>query len=692
MKKWYSTPLARGISAASLLLLLSPAFASASDEPSRALDDMVITATKRDTSLEGFSGSISVKDETFIEEHNIKDLNELTRFIPNVFFKKTTSGDAFISRGVSTIDTSLFSPMGLYINDVSYPLSYMQNQGIQDAQRVEVLRGPQGTLYGRNSESGVIHVVLEEPGDETKASTTLEAGNNNTWYGAASISGPIKQETLYFGLSVSGRRSDGYMENEVTGKDDVGDEETLSGRGTLRWTPSQRFELSASLDGTERDLGISALRLEDGPQASDRHKVRSSEADETEEKESGGVVKLKWHGDKTDITSITSNRRFTKEFLHDFDRTPVKLGATNIDIDQDNWSQEFRVASASEEDLSWLVGLFGFHEELDSTFKFDHVSPFLNKTRKTDSESDGCALFGQSTYAFTDRFNVTGGLRVDYASAEGTQAYTSKDGLATYTDTLSQTEWLPMASASYALRENLTAYATWSRGWLSGGYNYFSATDEDNFSYDPEYTDNFEVGLKTHLFQRRLKADLSLFYIDIDDKQVREEVPGGGPGVWKFSNAAKAHTKGFELEITALPLANLELFSSVGLADSEIDTWSGTAGGLPVDYSGNALPWAPEFTWNAGLGYTMANGIYGAADVSGAGKQYFDAGNTIEENGYTLVNAKIGYAWKQLDVSVYCKNIFDEAYATKKVKNSAGFTMVEDGEPLTFGLTLNWRI
>ena len=123
-----SAPFKRGALAACLAVLLATPVVFAAEKPQRVLDEMVITASKRESSLEDFAGSIAVKDAQFITDHEIKNLSELTLFIPNVYFKKATSGDAFVSRGISTIDTSLFSPMGLYINDVSYPLSYMQNQ------------------------------------------------------------------------------------------------------------------------------------------------------------------------------------------------------------------------------------------------------------------------------------------------------------------------------------------------------------------------------------------------------------------------------------------------------------------------------------------------------------------------------------------------------------------------------------
>ena len=656
-----------------------------------AIEKITVTAGKRQSLARDFPGSISVKDNLFLEEHQALTTDAMTRFIPNLFYKKAVSGDAFVARGISTIDTSLFSPMGLYINDVAYPLSYMQSRFLFDVMQVEVLKGPQSTLYGKNSSSGVINVVLTEPGNEFYGRTLLEAGSYNTFYGGMAAGGPVIKDKLFWGMSASGLDTDGYMENQTTGADDVSDDRHVSARGTLRWTPNEALSASFFMDGQDRDTGVSDLRFEDGPFATEPFKVVSNGPDRSCQDSLGQALRISYQGRST-ITSITAHQRFNRDMIMDFDRSPMPLGHALVDLTQDSWSQEFRVSGNSEKLLNWLAGVYASRETLDNTWALNHVNPVMANRRVSDSTTHSLALFGQSTLSLTDHLKATAGLRLDHYEGEGHQAYTRSGLTRLFDKDLSQTQWLPMAALSYAFTDGIDGYATYSTGWLAGGYNFYSAASQETFTYDPEYTTNYEAGIKARFFNNRLKTNLSIFYTDIEDKQVREEIPGGGAGAWEFTNAARAHTQGVELEVTALPMGNLEIFGGVGYARSEVDDWTGRAGGKSVDYSGKRLPWAPELTANAGIGYYMKNGFYTVADLFWAGCQYFDAANTLEDEGYELVNIKAGYRFKQFDISIWCKNLFDQKYANKKVKDNMGRTLIEDGQPLTVGITFNWRL
>lgn len=665
--------------------------AHSSDGTVLSIEDVTVTAAKKESVADDFPGSISVVSQAFLDEHAVADMGELTRFVPNVFLKKATSGDAFVSRGISTIDISFYSPMGLYVDDVAYPLSYMQDQHLFDVERVEILRGPQSTLYGRNSASGVINIVQAQPDNENKIRVFLETGSNRSYAGGGRICGPAVKDKLYYDVSVHSLRTDGYMENEITGDDTVSEEERIAVRGTLRWTPGSDLDISLVFDASDSDLGISNLRFENGPHASARFKTQSNEEDKADQNDAGVSFRVKYGFGSFDLTSITALRGFNRDFSMDFDRTSLALGVAEMALDQNWWSQEFRFASSRSKRFSWLIGFYARKENLDTQWRIDHISPMIASNRVTDAENEGYAAFGQSSFSVTDRLTITAGLRLDYSSVSGTQEYRNNSGSMRYGQDFSDTKVLPMAALSYEFCDNIMGYGTFSTGWLGGGADHFSATSRDTFSYDAEYTQNFEAGIKTDFFNKRLKADLSVFYTDIRDKQILEEVTGGA-GLWRFSNAAAAHTRGFELDITALPLASLELFAGIGYAASKIDDWTGWAEGRAVDYSGNSLPWAPEFTSNAGAGYYAANGLYCIVDAFYAGKQYFDAANTLQEKGYALVNLKTGYKYKAFDFSIWCKNLFDEGYANKKVKMNTGQTLVEDGNPLTVGVTFNWRI
>ncbi|WP_321493703.1 TonB-dependent receptor [uncultured Desulfobacter sp.] len=655
------------------------------------LGETVVTASKQKDLEKDLPVSISVVDDQTMDDFNIRTTEEMTRFVPNLYFKTATSGNALVSRGISTIDTSLFSPMGFYVDDVASSLSYMLTMPLFDIEQVEVLKGPQSTLYGKNSSSGVVNMVLAPQGNDFRSKVMLEAGSYDTWSAGAMVGGAIRKDTLFYTLSLLETTSDGYMENTTFNSDKVSDDRTFAGRASLRFTPSPDLDVTLALDGTDRDMGIDDLRYADGASASDRYKVVSNQESRADQDSLNQSVHLKYRFDDMDLVSISSHQDFNRDHVMDSDRSASPLSVSRIVLDQESWAQEIRLSSDARGFFSsWLIGAYAATENLDNARQLDHVSAALANLRVTESDTDSLALFGQASKALTPRLTATAGLRLDHSSASGAQLYTSSAGTLLFSEDLSDTELLPMASLSWEFSEQATGYISYSTGWMAGGYDYYSATSQSGFTYDPEYTQSFEAGMKTAFFDNRVRANFSIFYTDIRDKQIREEVVGGGVGAWKITNAASAHTEGVELEVRALPTRHLELFGGLGYTRAEIDDWTGTLNGTAKDYSGCTLPWAPDLTANAGVSYTGDSGWYATAHLFLAGKQYFDAANTLEDNGYALVNLKTGYRFGRYDISLWCKNLFDEEYAQKKVKSN-GYTLMEDGEPMTFGITLIWR-
>ncbi len=676
----------------SLIALLLP-FSVLAEEDMTTKDDnktitmetVTVTASKREGTDKEFPGNISVMDDVFMETHGTNTLGELARFAPNIYIKNTSSGGSIICRGISTIDTALFSPMGLYVDDAPYPMGYMANQMLFDVERVEVLRGPQGSLYGRNSESGVINVVLQQPSNEKRAKIISEVGTYMTARLGGSASGPIVEDTLFYGLSLLGTTTDGYNEDAISGDDEVTGKETLNGRGTLRWTPSDEWDITLNMDGATRDIGMSALRYEEGPNKTSRYKVLSNETDKAHETEYGQSARIKYSWSSVELTSISTHRNFDREHHQDSDRTATNLGYSDLDAEMDSWNQEFRLASKESGPLTWLLGVSGRYEDIDAGIAFTHVSPAKTSTRSGNSEDRGVAGFGQATYEIINGLRFTGGLRLDVSENEGKQTYESNSGTVSYKSTVDNTEWLPTLSLAYDFTPNVTAYTTYSQGFLAGGFNFYSATDEESFAYDAEHSTNYEAGIKTTWLNNTLFFNATVFYMDISDKQVREDT--GGFGTWKFTNAAEAHTQGVELEGRYNPIPELQFTAGFGYADSVVDEWKTDT----EDYTGNKVPWAPEYTYNLGVSYNHHSGFFALIDLLGTGEQYYDAANELRGHGYKTVNLKLGYQDDDMEISIWSKNLFDEEYAVKKVKSATGYTMVEDGAPQTFGITANWR-
>lgn len=676
--------------AAIVVLLAAPVRA---EEPPKetggayTMEAITVTATKREQKIKDIATSISTASDLDLDNTGSQTLQDAARLFPNVHMKSTSSGNEIVIRGFSTWDTALQSPAGLYVDGVPYPLSFMQNMYLHDIERIEVLRGPQGTLYGKNSESGVVNVVRRAPDNTLRGSVFTELGTYDTFRLGASAATPLVEDKAYFSGSYLRHQTDGFVKNTDKGDDRSARHQADTGRGMLRLTPTDKLELRLSLDMAHNEDGRGTMRFATGPNRTSRLKVRADGADKASSNLIAPALTAEYTGDTVKVTSITSYMDYDYKMVSDIDRTSAPIGLSDMRIDQYNFTQELRLASAGEQRLSWVTGVFlaksSTRTHMDRLRKMKAATTYLN----TDYTEKTGALFGQATYSLLDNLRLTAGLRGEYTRLDGNQTWRNRIGMRRdYGKEPSFTEFLPMASISWDMTDNLTSYVSWSQGYLPGGFNVFSASNKGNFYYKPEYSTNYEAGLKTNWLDNRLIANASVYYSRINDKQVREEDPSGGVGTWKFTNSAKASSTGVELEVKAYPLAGLELRGGVGYARSVIEEWS--VGNR--DYDGNHLPWAPQFTYNVGAGYTHESGVFAQVDFFGSGKQYFDAENTLSDSGYKTVNLQVGYRGENWEISVWGKNIFDDRYATKKLVSN-GQTIVEDGDPLTMGTTVVWR-
>ena len=217
------------------------------------LETMTVTAQKREENVQDVPISMSVFSDIQLEDAGIENTFDLTQFSPNLHMQNNYSEHVIVIRGISSFNTSIYSPAGYYVDDVSYPLHYMHNAELFDVERAEILRGPQGTLYGRNSESGVINIITRQPDNEFRGKVFGEYGNYNTFRSGANISGPIISDKLYMGVAVQHKASDGYVENKFNDNDKAADVDHETGRATLRWTPADIWDISLIADIMDTD-------------------------------------------------------------------------------------------------------------------------------------------------------------------------------------------------------------------------------------------------------------------------------------------------------------------------------------------------------------------------------------------------------------------------------------------------------
>jgi iron complex outermembrane receptor protein len=294
-----------------------------------------------------------------------------------------------------------------------------------------------------------------------------------------------------------------------------------------------------------------------------------------------------------------------------------------------------------------------------------------------------------------ERLHLTTGLRLEVLDQHGDQTlYVDGQDPASWVGDLDNQEVLPRLAIAYDLTDKITSYASVSRGYLSGNFRYWGGSAQGSFQYDPEYSWNYEAGIKTSLWRDRLVLNGSLFYIDMRDKQVMEyssELQG-----MELLNAAEAHSEGFELSLRAKPMEGLSFTAGFGYASAKIDDWLGakydssTGGVVQIDYSGNYLSNAPRFTYNLGAEYRHRSGFMAGVDLLGTGEYYTDNENTMKTDGYQVVNLRVGYESERFDIVLWAKNLLDEEYLTMTY-NWSGSHLGYEAPPRMIGLRLVWR-
>lgn len=698
-----------GIAAAALVTSMAamPVFGEVAQDEYKG-ESLVVTAQKQEENVRDVPVSMEVFTGDKLDEAEIGNTGEMVRFAPNLFMKDSGSDHVIVIRGVSSYQNSLISPAGYYVDDIAYPLQVMHNTDFFDIERVEVLRGPQGTLYGKNSESGLIHVITRAPDDEVRGRVRLGYGNYNSWDAGASVSGPIVKDKLFAGIQFLTSQSDGFIENIYYGDEESGSKDHQSGRARLRWTPNDMWEVEYLSDVIRNDDGNGIFRFyeagDHGDFSTPPHKINQDLEDQyVEEDASTHSIRLKHSGDDFDMTLITGFQEYKLDYLVDWPIKPTNDGSWLYGYGSRQTMTELRLSSPATADrLKWLIGVAASNEENEVDADGGAPDGSVWYRRRVDIDTVSQAIFGQATWRFAERLYLTGGGRFDFQTVDGTikdksTLYEFMNG--TDVQEVSDREFLPKVALRYAATPDVSIYTSAAKGFIAGGINpWANMAIADSKLYDPEYTLNYEVGMKGRFLNRKLDVEAALFYIDIEDKQVSDTNQDMQSYI---RNVASATSWGGELTLTAHVAPGVEVFGGIGVTESEIDEWKtfeAGADGKPVevDYSGKKLQNVPEYTGNIGTQYRHASGFVARIDLQGVGEFYGDPKNITKQDAYQLVNAKIGYETENWDISLWGKNLTDEEYATYIAPYADGMggligKVAKDGDPLTFGVTANWR-
>ena len=675
------------------------------------LQPTVVTARKWEEFAQDVPQSVTVIGSETIEDAGITDIRDAALLAPNVHFTEFSSRRLSFPT-IRGIGSGQGDPaVTTYIDGVPQLSVSSTNLPLLDVERIEFLRGPQGTLYGRNSIGGLIHIISKRPINTPTVRLSATLGNYDLQTYGIAYNGPLVKDKLF--LSIAGQYSarDGYTKN-VFNDNDVDDRESVFGRGSVLWMPTEDTEITFAMHGERaRDGGFT---LFDVPSLRDEpFEIAHDFEGKVERDVLAPSLTIAHFSDDVEFTSISAYVDWKISEEADFDFNPIDGVRRFTDEEQQYFSQEFRLNSAldgrgievsDDVNIHWLLGtqLFVSDSERSALNEFRPGGAgilfppmnvgFDNATGEFDDY--GIAIFGQATTSFFEKVDLTIGLRYDYEKKEADLFRTFdpggfpiplRDG--EFDDSFS--EFVPKVSLAWHVTDDVMLYGLVAKGFKAGGFN-LDAPD-DSIGFDQETSWTFEAGVKSSWLDNQLQVNASVFYIEWDDLQLSLFDPTAGGYI---TNAGEATSQGFELELLARPVEGLDLFAGIGLTDATFDRFRDQFG---IDQSGNDLAFVPDVTWNAGAQYRgkinkHAN-WYVRGEYINIGDYSFDAGN-LDGDRYSLLNLRLGFETANVRIEGWIRNALDDDYVLVAFQPNPGDPTLfvgEQGGPQTYGVTLSLK-
>ncbi len=656
------------------------------------LQEIVIKASKDNVTFKSIPASVSVISSSSISDNEIRSLNEISASAPNFFMpdygSKLTS-PVYI-RGIGS---RINSPsVGLYVDYVPYFEKAAFDFDFFDIKRIEVLRGPQGTLFGRNTMGGIINIVTTSPMDYSGTHFNISAGNYGTRTVNAGHYGKIK-ERLGYSVALNHLHNDGFYTNQYSG-DRVDRLNSYGFRNRMIFEVSDKltleniagFELSDQGGYPYAIFNDSLNRAEEISYNQYSSYARSMFSD---------ALLLRYSGAHIELTATTSYQYLDDIQKIDQDFTVDSLYFISQLQNQHMISQEIIARTAGTGNYKWLFGGYAFYQSFDNSVDVDAYVQNMDYLKKYDHTIKGAALFHQSS--LTDfpvkNLTLTAGIRVDIEDDMLKYFYdrTLRGIYSVMADTvypsLGSLEVIPRFAASYQLK-NSNLYAVIARGYKTGGFNSTFERPED-LTFDPEFSWNYETGIKTSFLGKSLYADLAVFYINWKNQQIYQTVPSGRGSMLK--NAGHSVSRGGEASLKTASLKGFEFMLSYGYTNARFVSY---VVDQTTNYNNNFLPYVPRHTvsFQAGKSFNLQNNsILDRIKLNllyrGAGKIYWEEENNSCQQYYGIVDAKISFIRKSLQIDIWTKNMLDNEYASFYFE-ALGNKYVQTGKPAQTGINL----
>jgi iron complex outermembrane receptor protein len=756
------------------------------------LQNVVVTARRREENSQDVPLAIAVLDSSSLESTGTLNIGRLNQLQPSIqFYSSNQRNSAVNIRGIGApfglTNDGIEQGVGLYVDQVYYARSASATFDFLDVEQVEVLRGPQGTLYGKNTTAGAINITSRRPSFTPEGKVEVSAGDLDFVQAKASVSGPLIGDKLAgrIGASYTDRR--GTLFNTTSGQD-INEQNNLGVKGQLLLHASDTLDLTLSGDYSRQNpLGYGQLFVRTGstqrplnrqyeslaaasnnyapPSFDPFDRVTDLDAEMSAKNTLGGTSLLaEWKLGPGLLTSVSAWRswRWGPKNDRDFIGLPITTLSMNPSR-QNQWTQEVRYASTGER-IDYVVGIYGFHQEID-TAGVQEQGPLASRWLLSGanannpaildglrSENDiglkntSVATFGQLTWRVTDKLRLQPGLRINYDKKEGKYIATVTNSTNTpltaaqlgvlapqsYQPEFSDTNVSGDFTASYDLASDVLGYLTFTRSFKSGGINLSGLPLDANSqpitavdTVEPEKVNHFEGGLKTQLFDRKVTANVALFWTEISDYQATVTNSQANVIRGYLANADEVRVRGVELDLAARLTDRFGLYVNGAYTDHEYVSFPdapcppelaggttasganppsapGTPGGFSpafCDISGQWLPGISKIAFSYGLDYTLPTQIFGRSGgayfgFDGSYRSKFSSNPSrslyTDVEGYSIANFRAGFrsdgGW---DVYGWVRNAFDEEYFDflSTQSGNTGLVIGQPGDPRTYGVT-----
>ena len=634
--------------------------------------------------------AVTSLSKSFMRNAEMTSIKDLGYTVPNFFIPEygTRQNSPVFVRGVGSKTNG--PTVGFYVDGVPHMERSSFDDDLFDLSSLEVLRGPQGTLYGRNCIGGIInaytHSALDYQGTRVKLSYGKynDAGMNMYHYGKIN-------DNLGYAVNGSYRHNDGYFTNAFdNSKVDKFNEGFV--RGRVFWKPAERWTLTADISYRNSDQGgypYAVYNVETEETGEINYNRYSSYLRQLT---TAGLNAL-YEGDGFQLNSQTAYQYIDDHMGIDQDFTARDLYWVKQGVRQNIFSQELTVKSTTDSRYQWMVGAFFFNDGYKKSLSTTYISKDYCTPKFYDTPTTGVSLYHQSSLDIVGGLQAQVGLRFDYEHAHEdykayrTAAWATELGspVDVYDSKLSFTQLTPKFTLRYLTESNELFYASLTRGYKTGGFNSTFLQDDER-TYKPEYNWNYEVGTKVSFLDHALDAEVTLFYVDWRHQQITQTIAGVGNIT---RNAGHSESKGVEVGLTVRPVQPLTFNLNYGYTYAHFKDYKRSE---TIDYSGNVLPLVPRHTLSLNGSYTLLpshsvlDRLVFSAGLNGMGKIYWNEDNAVAQKFYTLLNAKVSATFGKLTWEVWGKNLTDTDYLTYYFK--AGSAMGQKGRPMSFGTSV----